>query len=370
MLCHCSILPADCEKDVSEVWAGSRLISGLMNDPLTQASAAPEILLVDDAPGAIQLLGTMLAGLGRLRFATSGKDALRLARDLPPDLILLDAEMPGMSGFQLMELLKAEPLLTDVPVIFITSHAETAFEVSALESGAADFIAKPFRSSRVTARVKTHLRVKRMADQLRRLASTDALTGVSNRRALDEALTHEWLRARRSGDPLALLLIDVDHFKRYNDRYGHQMGDECLVRVAQALRTACRRPADVVARYGGEEFMLLLPQTPRFGAECVAAAALAAVQSLDIPHDASPTAGCVSVSIGVAAHDEESACRENSHSRCSASDLVLAADEALYAVKRGGRAHARVRDICDAFTWSQTLLADADQAPSKPAVNG
>jgi len=96
------------------------------------------------------------------------------------------------------------------------------------------------------------------------------------------------LRARRSGDPLALLLIDVDHFKRYNDRYGHQMGDECLVRVAQALRTACRRPADVVARYGGEEFMLLLPQTPRFGAECVAAAALAAVQSLDIPHDASP----------------------------------------------------------------------------------
>jgi len=119
----------------------------------------------------------MLAGLGRLRFATSGKDALRLARDLPPDLILLDAEMPGMSGFQLMELLKAEPLLTDVPVIFITSHAETAFEVSALESGAADFIAKPFRSSRVTARVKTHLRVKRMADQLRRLASTDALTG-------------------------------------------------------------------------------------------------------------------------------------------------------------------------------------------------
>ncbi len=340
-----------------------------MNDPLTQSLAAPEILLVDDDPGAIHLLGTMLAGLARLRFATSGKDALRLACDLPPDLILLDAEMPGMSGFQLMELLKAEPLLADVPVIFITSHAETSFEVSALDAGAADFIAKPFRSSRVTARVKTHLRVKRMADELRRLASTDALTGVANRRVLDESLTHEWLRARRSGDPLALLLIDVDHFKRYNDRYGHQMGDDCLVRVAQALRTACRRPADLVARYGGEEFMLLLPQTPRFGAECVAATALEAVKSLDIPHEDSPTSRRVSVSIGVAAHDEESTCRESAHSRCSASDLVLAADEALYAVKRGGRAHARVRDLCDAFTWSQTLHAEAG-APSKPAVNG
>lgn len=333
-----------------------------------QPAELPEILLVDDDPGAIQLLGSMLGGLGRLRFAANGKDALRRARELPPDLILLDAEMPGMSGFQLLEALKLETALAEVPVIFITGHTEAAFEVSALEMGASDFIAKPFRPSRVTARVKTHLRVKRMADELRRLASTDALTGIANRRVFDEALTAEWLRGRRSGDPLSLLLIDVDHFKRYNDRYGHQIGDVCLVRVAQALRSCCRRPADLAARYGGEEFMLLLPQTPRFGAECVAAAVLDTVRGLGIAHEDSPTAPCVTVSIGVASHDEASACAD-AHTRCSAGELVLAADEALYAAKRAGRAQAQVKDISDAFTWSHAL-ADDCSAAAKPAVNG
>ena len=146
------------------------------------------ILLVDDDPGAIQLMGRILADLGQLRFATNGKDALRLARDSAPDLILLDAEMPGMSGFELLKALKAEHALSDVPVIFITSHAEVGFEVSALDLGAADFIAKPLRSSRVLARVRTQLRVKHMADELRRTATTDALTGVSNRRHFDELL--------------------------------------------------------------------------------------------------------------------------------------------------------------------------------------
>jgi PleD family two-component response regulator len=114
-----------------------------------------------------------------------------------PDLILLDAEMPGMSGFELLKTLKAESSLTDVPVIFITSHTEAGFEVSALDMGAADFIAKPLKSSRVLARVKTQLRVKQMADELRRTATTDALTGVANRRQLDKALECEWSRTRR-----------------------------------------------------------------------------------------------------------------------------------------------------------------------------
>src|ERR1700678_1982674 len=213
-----------------------------------RASRKPDtdvnILLVDDDPGAIQLMGRILAEVGKLRFATNGKDALRLARDSAPDLILLDAEMPGMSGFELLRTLKAESSLTDVPVIFITSHNEAGFEVSALDMGAADFIAKPLRSSRVLARVKTQLRVKHMADELRRTATTDALTGVSNRRHFDELLECEWSRARRLGDPVSLLMIDVDHFKLYNDLYGHPQGDICLSHVAQVLESACRRPAD------------------------------------------------------------------------------------------------------------------------------
>src|ERR1700691_3034055 len=201
------------------------------------------ILLVDDDPGAIQLMGRILADVGKLRFATNGMDALRLARDSAPDLILLDAEMPGMSGFELLRMLKAESSLAEVPVIFITSHNEAGFEVSALDMGAADFIAKPLRSSRVLARVRSQLRVKHMADELRRTATTDALTGVANRRQFDVLLEREWLRGRRCGDPMSLLMIDVDHFKLYNDLYGHPKGDICLRHVAQVLESACRRPA-------------------------------------------------------------------------------------------------------------------------------
>ena len=309
------------------------------------SDSLPNILLVDDDPGAIQLMGGLLANIAGLRFAMNGKDALRRAQETVPDLILLDAEMPGMSGFRLLELLKLEPALADVPVIFITGHTEAGFEVSALELGAADFIAKPFRSSLVLARVKTHLRLKRMADELRRAASTDALTGVANRRLLDETLAQEWLRAKRGGDALSLLLIDVDHFKLYNDRYGHQQGDECLRRVARALTAACQRPADLVARYGGEEFMMLLPQTPRNGAQHVAGVVHEMVRSLRILHQDSTHIGYVSVSVGIACHDEASECWGTTHDHCNVDNLVLAADWALYAAKRAGRAQSKLFDI-------------------------
>ena len=305
------------------------------------------ILLVDDDPGAIQLLGGILAGLGSLRFARNGKDALRIARERPPDLILLDAEMPGISGFQVLEMLKAEPQLLDVPVIFITGHTEAGFEVSALDMGAVDFIAKPFRASLVLARVRTHLRMKRMADELRRAATTDGLTGVANRRRFDESLEREWQRAKRHADPISLLLVDVDHFKLYNDRYGHPQGDECLRHVANALLASCQRPADVVARYGGEEFMVLLPQTPRQGALHVGRRVLDAVFGLAIPHE-DESAHRISVSIGISCHDDASPWWDEPTRDCSAEELILAADRALYCAKRAGRARAQFFDIAAA----------------------
>jgi diguanylate cyclase (GGDEF)-like protein len=305
------------------------------------------ILLVDDDPGAIQLMGRILADVGKLHFATNGNDALRLARGIVPDLILLDAEMPGMTGFELLKTLKAESSLTDVPVIFITSHNEASFEVSALDMGAADFIAKPLRPSRVLARVRTQLRVKQMSDELRRTATTDALTGVSNRRQFDVSLECEWLRARRSGEPVSLLMIDVDHFKLYNDLYGHPKGDDCLRGVTQALLYACNRPADLVARYGGEEFMILLPQTPRHGAQHMAQHVLEAVAAFGIFHEDSQTTHHVSVSVGIGCFDDASAgWPYESHVLC-ANDLVEAADKALYAAKQAGRAQAKLRDVAD-----------------------
>jgi len=336
----------------------------MQSTTLQQISRRPEalgtavsILLVDDDAGAIRLMDRILAEVGTLRFATNGEDALRLAREAPPDLILLDAEMPGMSGFDLLKAVRADWSLCSVPVIVVTSHSEAEFEVSALQLGASDFITKPYRATAVMARVNTQLRVKQLSDELRHAAATDGLTGLANRRFFDEYLAREWRRAGRSGDPLSLLMIDVDHFKLFNDQYGHPRGDACLLKVAEVLTGACRRPADFVARYGGEEFAILLPQTPRAGAQSVAARILNVMQAAGIAHVCSPTAAHVTVSIGIASMDSVHAQR-----RCSDADdsslcdalpmkatgLISTADEALYIAKSAGRARYQFRDFADA----------------------
>ncbi len=316
------------------------------------------ILLVDDEPGTIQLLGRILEGVGEVRFATSGRDALRVARDAPPDLILLDAQMPEMSGFEVCGMLKGDPQLAGIPVIFVTSHSEAAFEVAGFEIGAADFIVKPVNASIVRARVQMQLRLKRMTDELRRIATIDPLTGIANRRSFDDSLSREWRRVRRTGEAISLLMIDVDHFKAFNDRYGHLAGDACLRAIAGTLSIACPRPADLVARYGGEEFVAVLPDTRRAGAEHVVESVLESVRSLRIAHDASPSTRHVTVSIGATCFDMESACwsQNGSDARfledtlnvgCNPVDLLRAADQALYAAKRGGRARSCFLDISD-----------------------
>jgi diguanylate cyclase (GGDEF)-like protein len=315
-----------------------------------------DILLVDDDPGSIQLMGRILSGVANLRFATSGEDALRLAGMFVPDLMLLDTEMPGLSGFETCRAVKADPALAEVPIIFVTSHNEPELEVSGFELGAADFIAKPVSAPLLLARVKTQLRVKHMSDELRRLATIDVLTGVANRRRFDEALEAEWQRRLRTGDPLSMLMIDVDHFKLFNDRYGHPAGDACLRSVAQALRGTSSRPADLVARYGGEEFAILLPQTACDGAEHVTHCVLGAIEALAIGHEGSSTARHVTVSVGIGCYAEDagdspppdqSRNGQNVRRHRFPLDLVKAADGALYAAKNSGRAQARLLDVAD-----------------------
>jgi diguanylate cyclase (GGDEF)-like protein len=204
-----------------------------------------------------------------------------------------------------------------------------------------------------------------MADELRRHATTDSLTGIANRRLFDESLQREWLRSRRKANPLTLLLIDVDHFKLYNDRYGHPKGDACLQQIAQALQSSVRRTADVLARCGGEEFGVLLPETSRSGGVHVAQRILAAVAASKVRHEASPTSRHVSVSIGIGCFDELSLCWAppgptrlqlvEPHRRYFGNDLLLAADNALYRAKRAGRAQAQLLDISDAGTSQQDL---------------
>jgi diguanylate cyclase (GGDEF)-like protein len=325
------------------------------------------LLLVDDDPGSIQVMARVLAGEGSVRFATNGADALRLAQQATPDLVLLDAEMPAMGGFEVCAALKADPATAHVPVIFVTSHRDEVFEVAGFGVGAVDFIAKPVNAQLLLVRVRSQLRVKRMADELRTSASTDALTGVANRRRFDETLQREWLRARRARDPLALVLVDVDFFKLYNDHYGHPAGDDCLRRVAGALSAGCLRPADSVARYGGEEFALILPQTTLLGAEHVARRLLDAVEGLSIPHAGSAVAGVVTISAGIACHAEQSGSFRDAGAETSDGAqrairaLVDAADAALYAAKGAGRARACVLDARE----NQLGMIDVDLAASQ-----
>jgi diguanylate cyclase (GGDEF)-like protein len=180
---------------------------------------------------------------------------------------------------------------------------------------------------------------------------------VANRRGFDIALSREWRQARRSDEPLAVLMIDVDHFKLFNDRYGHPAGDACLHAVAGALSLTSQRPADAVARYGGEEFVMLLPQTSRAGAALVARNVISAVDGLAIVHDESPTASHLTVSIGVGCYDDQSACwmrgtlapgrLRHAIERPTSLELMRAADHALYAAKHAGRAQGKLLDISD-----------------------
>lgn len=347
-----------------------------------------KVLIIDDDMGSIKAMGRMLAGIADIQFACTGADALRLVRASAPSLILLDAEMPDMSGFEVCTALKSSRLLADIPVIFVTRHSDVAFEVKGFEMGAVDFIAKPVSPPLLLARVKTQLRIKRLGDDLRRLSTIDSLTQVANRRAFDDTLAREWKRAKRGTEPMSLLLIDVDHFKRFNDHHGHPAGDQCLQQLAKAMEAACMRPGDMVARYGGEEFVLLMPMTPRAGAAHVAARVLNAIASLRLRHDDSPTDEHVSVSIGIACFDSESddwpqspaqwaalsAAPLTAPSRfvdgmapvLKASHLIQAADRALYSAKSAGRAQAWMLDLCDrdmpALAFKVCSLARRKQA--------
>ncbi|MGM9483423.1 diguanylate cyclase domain-containing protein [Roseateles sp. NT4] len=292
------------------------------------------LLLVDDDAASVQVLARMLNGLGEVRFALSGEDALRLARESPPDLILVDAEMPGLSGFEVCSTLHADPLLTDVPVIIITGHTEVAVEVAGFAAGAADFIRKPPVAEVVVARARTQLRLKALGDALRASALTDGLTGLANRRRFDQDLRIECERARRGHDSVALLLVDVDHFKRFNDHYGHVAGDACLRQIASAIRASIRRPADLAARYGGEEFAVLLPQTDAAGARAMAQRIVDAVAALALPHAGAPQPCLVSVSVGWAAVRPDA---DGEVVQTRGESLIESADRGLYAAKAAGR---------------------------------
>jgi diguanylate cyclase (GGDEF)-like protein len=287
-----------------------------------QAREAFNILLVDDDSTVVRVMSRILSDFQPLRFATSGHMALKLARESVPDLVLLDIDIPELSGFEICKTFKSDPVLTQVPIIFVTSHESAQLEAMGLQLGAADFISKPPHAALVLARVRTFQRMKMLSDTLRGAAKMDFLTGAATRRQLETSLMQEWLRARRSGAPLSLLLADIDDFTAYNAEFGQEKGDLCLRRVADALRSAAHRPTDALSRYAGGALALLLPQTAVQVASVVAQRAIDAVDGLQIPHATSTGRGHITLSVGIG-------CRGFSRSPTRTADAGLSADTSI-----------------------------------------
>jgi diguanylate cyclase (GGDEF)-like protein len=238
-----------------------------------------------------------------------------------------------MDGLEVCRRFKANPQLEQIPIIFLTARTSREDEIDGLQAGGIDYITKPINPAVLKARIRNHLELKQNRDQLVRLARTDGLTGLHNRRTFDDMLRREWRRLARTGEPLSVIMIDVDHFKLYNDTYGHGGGDTCLQRIARAAEGVLQRPADVIARYGGEEFIALLPETRLDGALAVAEAIRLAVASLEIPHSSSKTATYVTLSLGAACTIP--------HADKDPSTILELADQQLYAAKAEGRNRAK-----------------------------
>jgi len=305
------------------------------------------ILIADDSRTLRAALGDQLRAMGHeVTEAHEGLQAIDLYRTHDPDLIVLDVDMPVMNGYETARQIRA--LSGDhewIPIIFLSSNIGDKDIATGLEAGGDDYLAKPVSPVVLKAKINAMQRITDMRQKLidlkeqleahnvalREESSIDALTGIANRRTFDAAFEQEWNHHSRTGKPLALLLADVDYFKRYNDTYGHQKGDVCLKTVAEAMRSAARRKVDLVARYGGEEFALMLPDTTPVSALLVAGRVLETLRAMRLPHEAAP-AGHVTMSIGV--------CATAPQPGQTPADLIKAADRALYDAKSKGRNQA------------------------------
>jgi diguanylate cyclase (GGDEF)-like protein len=247
--------------------------------------------------------------------------------DQRPDLILLDAKAPA--SLAICRQLKADETMGSIPVMVITDGEHAGDEARALKLGADDCITRPFRLDVVEARIHNQLRLKRRNDLLERCANQDSLTDVANRRCFDLTLDAEWRRALRDGQQLALVMVDVDCFKQFNDLYGHREGDHCLRRVASALSRTLTRPGDVLARYGGEEFAAILPGTDLEGAHWMGERLRQAVAELNIPLQRPDGARQVTISVGCASMHPSA--------NLTCYTLLQNADDRLYLAKHSGR---------------------------------
>lgn len=319
---------------------------------LNQSEGKLRVLLVDDQKIVAEAFRRLCATVDdvEMEYCADPAEAIKAAIAFQPTVILQDLVMPNIDGLQLLSLFRSDPATKSVPIIVLSTKEDPKVKSEAFAIGASDYLVKFPDSIEVLARIRAHSRsylaqqqrdkaylalrqmkveLERKNAELEALSCRDGLTGILNRRGFDDYLSKEWLRAVREPRELGLLLIDIDFFKPFNDNYGHQGGDECLRRVAQALGASLKRPSDIVARYGGEEFAVVLPDTSLGGASKIAEELRAGVEALNVPHAYSQATDHVTISIGVASIIPSP--------NQTPEELIEIADKGLYEAKHQGR---------------------------------
>ena len=286
------------------------------------------ILVVDDEAANHTFLTHLLSPEYTVFVAKNGQSAIKIARSVSPDLILLDILMPGMNGYDVFGALKSFDETRDIPVIFITGLNSNEDEKKGLAMEAVDYISKPFDKDIVRLRVRNHIKIVNQIRTINQLSSTDPLTHLLNRRGFEPLLFREWGRSIREKLPVSVMLLDADRFKEYNDTYGHQQGDTALVEVANSITQSCGRSTDYSARWGGEEFIVLLPNTEPAGALEVAERIRANIEAMAIPLLCGGETK-ITVSIGVNTIVPSLGDKID--------DFIDAADKSLYKAKESGR---------------------------------
>ncbi|MGB1352453.1 MAG: GGDEF domain-containing response regulator [Glaciecola sp.] len=288
------------------------------------------VLIVDDSNIELENMMNGLSDNFSVSIASDANEALRIAHQSPqPDLILLDIVMPEIDGYSLCSTLKNDYDTQNIPIIFVTSSNDTSSIIRGFEVGGVDYMTKPLKLPELNIRIQTHIQLKNKSKQLESLAYLDPLTRTANRRKYNETFQYEWSRCIRYKQPIAIIIVDIDFFKQFNEHYGHAEGDNCLTQVAQLLNGQCKRSTDLFARIGGEEFIMLMPNCDLTDAVTKAEEMQTGINQAKIRHDGIGHGHFLTVSLGVAA-----TVPQYEHEAIS---LFQKADDALFNAKGNGR---------------------------------
>ncbi|MCW8108113.1 diguanylate cyclase [Alteromonas ponticola] len=301
-------------------------MTSFLKHVLSTPKTGAKVFIVDDDIITLEMLIHNLQNDYHVIGCSEPTEALRKIKEAMPDLIMLDMEMPGLNGVELCRQIKATEQLEDLPIVFLTGHDDQETQLKCWEAGCVDFVPKPIVFATLKYRLQTHIKLKLVTDKLSTLAMLDGLTNVYNRRYLENYLTKHNTQATRDYQVFTLMMLDIDYFKRYNDNYGHQQGDECLREVAQILSKTATRSTDFVARYGGEEFILMLPATDQKGAKLVAMNIHQSLAKRKLENK-DTEAGRVTLSIGCV----------SASAPYAITPMIEEADKLLYEAKQSGR---------------------------------